>query len=188
LLTALRARQSDAWEMLFKSYGPYVERLVVRVIGFDSEVPDLIDEVFLRALEGVDRLKDAAALKSWLGSVALFTARAWLRNRTSRRRWLDFREPDDIPDVPGNVASPEVSQTLQRTYALLAGIPVDDRIAFALRYINSMELTEIAQILGISLSTTKRRISRAEQLFLTRANKDPVLAEVVIDSERWRSK
>lgn len=188
LVAALRARQRGAWEALFDRYGAYIERLVVRVIGLDSEVPDLIHEVFARALEGFDQLKDPAALKGWLGSISVFTARVWIRNRGSRRRWLNFTAPHDLPEVPANVASPEVSETLGRTYALLEGMPADERIAFSLRFIDGMGLAEIAELAGVSLSTVKRRLSRAEHSFLRRANKDALLSERVAASERWRQK
>lgn len=188
LVAAVRAGQRGAWAALFDRYGAYVERLIVRVVRLDSEVPDLIHEVFARALEGIDQLKEPTALKGWLGSITLFTARAWIRKRGSRRRWLNFTAPDELPEVPANSASPEVSETLERVYALLDGMPVDERIAFSLRFIDGMGLAEIAEVAGVSLSTVKRRVSRAEHSFLRRASKDALLCERVALSERWRQK
>jgi RNA polymerase sigma-70 factor (ECF subfamily) len=186
LVGAVRAGERQAWAALFDRYGPYVERLIVRVVRVDSEIPDLIHEVFARALEGIDQLKEPTALKGWLGSITIFTARAWIRKRGSRRRWLNFTAPHELPEVPANSASPEVSETLERVYALLEGMPVDERIAFSLRFIDGMGLAEIAEIAGVSLSTVKRRLSRAERSFLRSASKDSLLSEHVAVSERWR--
>lgn len=188
LVNAVRAKQPGAWEVLFERYGAYVERLIVRVVGLDAEVPDLINEVFARALEGFDNLKDPLALKGWLGSIAVFTARVWIRNRGSRRKWLHFFAPHDLPDVPAAIAPPEVSQTLDRTYALLQGMAPDERIAFTLRFVDGMELQEIAATTGVSLSTIKRRLSRAESSFRRRASRDSLLSERLAESERWREK
>jgi DNA-directed RNA polymerase specialized sigma24 family protein len=91
LVASLLTHQPGASELLFDRYGPYVERLIVRVVGLDAEVPDLIHEVFARALEGVNVLRDSTALKGWIGSVAIFTARAFLRNRRTRRHWVRFQ-------------------------------------------------------------------------------------------------
>jgi RNA polymerase sigma-70 factor (ECF subfamily) len=188
LVAAVHARQRGAWETLFDRYGSYVERLIVRVVGLDAEVPDLINEVFARALEGFDHLKDPMALKGWLGSIAVFTARGWIRDRGSGRRWLNFLSPDDLPDVPTADVPPEVNEILQRTYALLTGMPTDERIAFTLRFVDGMELQEIAETTEVSLSTVKRRITRAERWFLKRASRDAVLSERVAESERWRAR
>jgi RNA polymerase sigma-70 factor (ECF subfamily) len=81
-----------------------------------------------------------------------------------------------------------VSQTLQRIYAVLQELGTDERIAFTLRYIEGMELHEIAENTGVSLSTVKRRLSRADNIFLKRASRDSLLSERLAESARWGSK
>jgi RNA polymerase sigma-70 factor (ECF subfamily) len=177
LARSLMGHEPGAAELLFERYGAYVERLIVRTVGMDPEVPDLIHEVFARALEGVRGLRESSALKGWIGSVALFTARGFLRGRRIRRRWLSVFSSDEVPEPMAVVASPEVSRTLTRTYAVLDALPTDVRIAFALRMIEGMDLAEIAQLTGMSLSTVKRRIARAHRLFWETARRDPMLRE-----------
>jgi RNA polymerase sigma-70 factor (ECF subfamily) len=67
-------------------------------------------------------------------------------------------------------------------------MPADERIAFALRFIDSMELQEIAEIVKVSLSTVKRRLQRAERMFLQKARQDALLSERVAESVRWRQR
>jgi RNA polymerase sigma-70 factor (ECF subfamily) len=185
LVGALRERRADSPRLLFDRYGDYVERLIVRVLGMDSEVPDLINEVFARALERIDQLDDPAALKGWLGSIALFTARTFLRDKRSRRRFLGFFAPEELPEVPVVGAPAEVSLALLRTYQVLDGFPADERIAFALRFIDGMSLSEIAAMMRVSLGTVKRRLTKAEQRFVTEARRDPLLRECMQHSKRW---
>jgi RNA polymerase sigma-70 factor (ECF subfamily) len=187
LVVSLQAGEAGASELLFDRYGAYVELLIVRVVGLDPEVPDLIQEVFARALEGIRGLRESAALKGWIGSIALFTARAFLRNRRTRRRWLSFLAPHDLPETAATIASPEVSETLRRTYAVLDALPADERIAFALRFVEGMELAHIAEMADVSLSTIKRRLVRAQELFWDAAGKDPLLREHIAD-ERTRTR
>jgi RNA polymerase sigma-70 factor, ECF subfamily len=186
LVASLRAGEPGASDMLFDRYGAYVELLIVRVVGLDPEVPDLINEVFARTLSGLKGLRESSALKGWIGSIALFTARVFLRNRRTRRRWLRFRSPDELPETVAIVALPEVSQTLKRTYAVLDTLPTDERIAFALRFVEEMELTEIAQIARVSLATIKRRLSRAQRLFREAVLRDPLLREHVAQDDAGR--
>jgi RNA polymerase sigma-70 factor (ECF subfamily) len=177
LAESLRRREPGAAELLYDRYGPYVERLVVRAMGLDPEVPDLINEVFARALEGVRGLRQSSALKGWIGSVALFTARRFLRSRRTRRRWVSVFSLDQVPETAAPVVSPEVSQTLLRTYAVLDALPTDERIAFALRFVDGMDLQEVAQVTRVSLATVKRRLVRAQRLFWDQALRDPILRE-----------
>lgn len=178
LVASLRAQEPGASELLFDRYGPYVERLVVRVVGFDAEVPDLINEVFARALEGVKGLRESSALKGWIGSIAIFSARVFLRNRRTRRRWLSFQpEPRDLPERAATTATPEVSQALARAYVVLDRLPAEERIAFALRFVEGMQLAEIAEVAGVSLATVKRRLVKAQRLFWDAARGDPLLRD-----------
>jgi RNA polymerase sigma-70 factor, ECF subfamily len=185
LVQGLRSGSAQAAEQLVERYGEYVERLIVRVLGLDAEVPDLINEVFARAFERIEQLQDATALKGWLGSIAIFTARTFLRDRRTRRRFLGFFAPEELPEVPFRAAPIECSLALSRTYQVLATLAPDERIAFALRFIDGMSLGEVAEVMGVSLGTVKRRLRRGQQCFLDAAERDPLLREVLRTSERW---
>jgi RNA polymerase sigma-70 factor, ECF subfamily len=185
LVAALQAGRAEAGDQLFERYGDYVERLIVRVLGLDAEVPDLINEVFARAFERIERLEDATALKGWLGSIAIFTARTFLRDRRSRRRFLGFFAPEELPEVPYRPAPVECSMALSRTYQVLSTLTPDERIAFALRFIDGMSLGEVAEVMDLSIGTVKRRLKRAQQRFVSAAQRDPLLKDLIQTSERW---
>jgi RNA polymerase sigma-70 factor (ECF subfamily) len=174
--------------VLVDRYGRYVERLLVRVVGLTPDVPDLLHEVFTRALERVHEIKQPDALKGWLGSLTIFTARAWLRNRRFRRTWLRFLPPEEVPDPVAPVLEPDVQDALRRVYRVLEHLPVDERIAFGLRFMDGMGLRETAELCGVSPATIKRRLSRAEARFLADAGRDPLLRERIERGERWRSR
>ena len=128
---------------------------------------------------------EADRLKAWLTSVAVFTARGAIRYRT-RRRWLGYRDPEQMPDVAGNLGDPEASDALRRTYAILNQMPADQRIPFSLRVIDGMPLNEVAEATGVSLATVKRRLARAEYTFVRHAQRDPILCTWVDRHPRWR--
>jgi RNA polymerase sigma-70 factor, ECF subfamily len=186
LISALRARQPGAPAMLVDRFGPYVERLLARIVGLDPELPDLMQDVFVAALSSLGDLKELGALKAWLGSVTVFTARAWIRQRAMRRRWVTIVPPEKVPEPMAQTASPEVNEALARTYAILDKLPADQRIAFALRFVEGMDLSTVASLCRVSLATAKRRIDRAEASFVAAADEDVVLREHVARSPRWR--
>lgn len=176
LVLALRARHPDAGTQLFDRYAPHVRRVLVRVMGPDSEILDLVHDVFVTALESVGRLVDPRALRAWLTQIAVFTARARIRRRVRGRilRLLPFHELPE-PELPP--ADFEGSEAMQAVYRVLAELDTDQRIAFALRFIGGMELTDVAAACGVSLATIKRRLSRAQSIFALGAAREPALAE-----------
>ena len=46
-----------------------------------------------------------------------------------------------------------------------------------LRYVEEMELTEVAEVSGVSLATVKRRLSKAAARIIARARRDAILTE-----------
>jgi RNA polymerase sigma-70 factor (ECF subfamily) len=176
LLEALRANSPGASGALFDRYGEHVERVLARVLGIDSELQDLLHEVFVRALAGVADVRDGTMLKSWLTSIAVFTARECIRRR-SRRRWLQFLPWGDVPEQISPAFDFTGNEVLRATYALLERLPADERIAFTLRFIEGMELTETASACQVSLATIKRRLARAEARLRASAQEHPAVAE-----------
>src|SRR5258706_5588550 len=164
LVASLRAGHLDAGTQLFDRYAPHVRRVLVRVIGPDSELLDLVHDVFVTALESVHRLVDPKALRAWLTQIAVFTARARIRRRV-RGRILRFLPFSELPEPEQPPADFEASEAMQAVYRVLDGLDTDQRIAFALRFVAGMELTEVAASCGVSLATIKRRLSRAQTSF-----------------------
>jgi RNA polymerase sigma-70 factor, ECF subfamily len=176
LVAALTSEDPSARAEVFDRYGPHVQRVLARVLGHDSELADLLHEVFVRALAQIDRLDDPSALKAWLTSIAVFTAREHIRRRV-RGRWLRFFASEDLPEVPFVAAGEEIRESLRSTYAVLDRLGVDDRIAFSLRFIEGLELGEVAAACCVSLNTIKRRLARAEKRFVGLARREPSLRE-----------
>ena len=68
-----RAGDQRAKAALFDRYAAYVRGIVVRLLGLQRDVPDVVHDVFVAALQDIERLQNEAALKSWLTSIAVFT-------------------------------------------------------------------------------------------------------------------
>ncbi len=183
LVDAILAGDSRAAAGIFERYAAHVRRILVRVLGPDSEIDDLIQEVFLAALEGMHRLGDPKMLRGFLTSIAVFTARGCIRKRRRWRPFLQFvAEP---PETTTPRSSPEATQALRSAYRVLDELPADDRIAFALRFIEGMELKEVAIAVDVSLATAKRRVARASAAFTERARREPALVPWIEEGGRW---
>src|SRR5215470_5942514 len=87
LVQALRAGHPGAAAAFYDQHAAHVYRALRSTIGLDDDLPDLLQDVFVRAIDHLDELQDLSRVRSWLTSVAIFTARAHIRRR-SRRKWL----------------------------------------------------------------------------------------------------
>ena len=173
ILTALAARRPVGGAALYDRYRRLVRRILLRLLGSHHDLNDLIQETFVAVIRTIGRVTGPEALRPWITSVAVFTARDELRRRR-RKRFLVFLA-DDVPEIEAPSAPPEAKEALRATYRILSALPADQRIAFALRFIEGMELTEVATACRVSLATIKRRVARAKSTFEAQAGQYPSL-------------
>jgi RNA polymerase sigma-70 factor (ECF subfamily) len=185
VVNGLREGAPWARAALFDRYGADVERTLRRVLGHDrhTELADVVHDTFLQAFASVQKLRDAEALRAWMRSIATHTALRTIRSR-SRRGWLRFHPPEELPEV-SNDPQPEARDACHRTYRVLDRMKAEERVAFALRYLEGCEVAEVATLCGTSVSTLKRRLRRAEQRFVQLASGDEVLRHWIEEGGRW---
>jgi len=174
LVRAMRQGDLRAAGALVDRYGRYVERLVAHLMGADPAIPDLVQEIFTRAITDIRRLRQPELLKFWLRGIAVNTVRSELRRRT-RWSWFAFLDPQTLSDVPAPEGESE-TDLLESVRIILDHMPVDERMILCLRYFDELEQLEIGRTLGISLATVKRRLDRAIERFTLLAGREPSLS------------
>jgi RNA polymerase sigma-70 factor (ECF subfamily) len=100
-----------------------------------------------------------------LSAIVTRTAHKRLRTRRLRRRLglLPTSESTSVIDAIASDANSETRAQLAEIYAVLERLPAQARIALVLRRVEGMNIEEIAQLMGISIATVKRRLQRAEK-------------------------
>ena len=184
LVEELRSGNADAAGAFYDRHSPSVSRILIRILGPDTDLADIHQEVFAEALQGIASLREPSAVKGWLRAIAVNTARTRITRRT-RKWWMWLTDPDDLPEREAPCATDDVLHALDATYRLLDKLAPDERIAFCLRFIDGMDLTDVAAACSVSLTTIKRRLSRAEETFANLAKDDPALEEWMKGGSRW---
>ena len=185
LIQALRSGHPGAAAVFYDQHRAHVYKILRSSLETESDVPDLLQEVFIRALDNIQDLEEPDLIRSWLASIAVFTARAHFR-RIARRRLLDVFSPEKTR--PRDLAPPssEARFALREIHQVLETMPVDERMAFVLRIIDGMTLPDAARACRTSLATFKRRLARAEKQFLAAVAKRPALRQCLEDGTRWK--
>ena len=146
---------------LFRGYSGYVASIAFRMLGRDGDVDDVVQDVFIDAMSGVAGLRDPGAVKGWLRTVTVRCAGRRLR----RRRMLGYIGLDEAVDYQKSLSGAMTGEQrvmLGRVYELLDQMPVKERVAWTLRYMEEESLEDVARLCDCSLATAKRRISAAQ--------------------------
>lgn len=174
LLERARAGDPEVGAALYDRFADLVNRVVYRVMGADTELDDLVQQVFIKVLGGIGRVEDPAALQAWVCAICVNTVRSEIRRRRIRSIVRSSPHP---PDTFAAETDHEARALLRQVYGVLDRLPVEQRLAFTLRFIDGRSLTEVAQMCGCSLATVKRRIVRARERFEVHARRHPDLVE-----------
>ena len=151
-----------SFEALFGRYSGYVAGLAARLLGSgDSELDDVVQDVFWIASRRIAKIADLVQARGWLATVTTRVVRRKLVRR--RFRGLFHASPRSV-DVPARGATAEEHAILARLYEVLDGLPTDQRLAWTLRYLEGEPLDAVAAACGCSLSTAKRRVGAAKSV------------------------
>jgi RNA polymerase sigma-70 factor (ECF subfamily) len=154
------------FDQVFRRYSPYVARVALRLLGHDSEVDDLVQDVFLEAHRGLARLREAGALRGWLARICVRRATRRLRRRKLLALLsLEVVSEHDLPfDASANA---EQRAEVARLYRLLDRLPARERVVWLLRHVEGESLDDLVTLCGCSKSTVQRRL-RSAQAFVAR--------------------
>jgi RNA polymerase sigma-70 factor (ECF subfamily) len=161
--------------IVWDRFSALVRGLLRRSLGPNHDVEDQVQEVFLRFFRQVGTLRDPTAVRSFLIGITIRVAGTELRRRRFRR-WLFLTDTGALPDEAVVVVDEEAREALARLYVILDRVDDESRLAFVLRHIQGLELTDVAAALGISLATTKRRLAKVVPRVHAMVARDPILA------------
>lgn len=163
LVLAARAGESWAQEALFRRYARMVNALAYRLMAGDAECDDLVQDAFIQAFAGLDRLQNPQAFSSWIGSIVVRTAHKRLRRyRLMARLGLRRGEAIDLDQVVARDAPPDAAAEARLLYQCVQELPAEERVMFVLRKVEGMTVAAIAEYTGKSPATVKRRLASAQ--------------------------
>lgn len=164
LLHAWRAGDREAGGVLLQRHFRSVYMFFATKIGHGDDVEDLVQRSFTGALEGLDRFRGDASVKTWLLAIARNVLRQWAWERKRKReRERDLGETSvaDLGVGPSTAFAQHHEHKLLLT--ALQRLPVDDQIVLELYYWEQLKAREIAQVFGIPEGTVRGRIRKAKQ-------------------------
>ena len=179
LVEAVARGDTGALGVVWDRYSHVVRSVLRSNLGADAAVEDLLQEVFIALLRGASELRDPSALRAYLVSVAVRLVLVELRRRRVRR-WVMLSPKGEVPEVPSPPSDLDGTLALRGLGRLLELLPPRRRVAFVLRQVHGLELTEVAAALQVSESTVKREVSRARRAIVARAKRvEPSLWEYI---------
>jgi len=164
-ILVLRCQVGDetAFEELFDRYNARILYYLRRLVGTTGEAEDVMQEVWVKILRGIGKLKEPKALRTWIYRIAHNQAVERLRKQG---REIALDDLDEVPeateeaDALGLIDAAALHEALDRTSP-------EHRAILTLRFMNGLSYKEIAEVIDCSLGTVKSRLHFAKRALRT---------------------
>jgi RNA polymerase sigma-70 factor (ECF subfamily) len=163
------ASELDDIDALVRAYRPRILRFVTFSIGDPDLAESITQDCFFKAWHNRDKFRGDCSVNTWLTSIALNLVRDQQRLQKFRF-WRQARATAiDVTDaasfLPSNESSPE-SRMLAKEQAAhvqnsLQHLSPNQRTVFLMRFIEEMDIAEIAATLKMPVNTVKTHLHRA---------------------------
>jgi len=158
-LLVLKCRQGDkdAFEELVQRWQKRLWHYAYQVTVSESAAWDIVQETWLAIIKGLSKLQDAAVFPCWAFRILNNKCADWLRKRHLQSRLSDqlvnLAQDESDKKQDGN----EEAESLR---AAIEKLSPDSRALLMLRYRESFDISQIAQILDVAEGTVKSRLHR----------------------------
>lgn len=156
----LRAQSGDkrAFDELLKSIQAALFRYIFRLVGEYALAEDILQEVFIIIYRKIGWLNDPNLFRAWAFRIA---SREVFKHLKKEKRWSEqIRDTEILEKVSAKISEeiyePEVIEKLP---TLISEVSPASRAVLILHYLDETPLSQVAEILDISLGTVKSRLA-----------------------------
>jgi RNA polymerase sigma-70 factor, ECF subfamily len=162
---------AEEFDLIVRRHQRRVHRVLLMLVRDAEEADNLTQECFLRAYQNLTNFRGEASLETWLLRIAANLARDHARSRKvsfwKRLLGLDGDDDGAAQHVASGQASPEqillAREDVQAVWDAANQLSQQQRAVFLLRFVEEMELSEIAAALDLQVGSVKTHLFRALQ-------------------------
>jgi RNA polymerase sigma-70 factor, ECF subfamily len=184
LIAAVLKGDAASFEPLVEKYSPRIFATARRYARRESEVEDIVQEVWLKAFEKLGTFRGEAPFEHWLMRLAVHTCYDALR-RHQHNREMAFSELSEAEDdwldrfisQPAS-ATEDADAARQLVQRVLEELSPASRLIITLAEIEQLSMKEVSRLTGWSVPLAKVRAFRARaemRKVLSRIAKDKYL-------------
>ncbi len=159
-----RARNGDmsAFEQLYRSHVDRIRALCVRLTADTALGDELCQRTFVRAWQQLHTFRGDSAWGTWLHRIAVTQMLMEQRSASRRGRVLDLAPPTAKTTPEGALLDLERAMTR---------LPDRARAVFVLHDVEGYRHSEVADLLGVTVGTSKAQLHRARRLLREELNR-----------------
>jgi RNA polymerase sigma factor (sigma-70 family) len=159
LISRCREGDQEAHFRLYKLYARSMYNVGYRIVNNADEAQDVLQEAFISAFRNLEFYRGDATFGAWLKRIVVHKAINHLKKRK-----LERFPDDETFDIRQEEADEEVfPMSVESVRSAIEELPDGYRAVLSLYLVEGYDHGEIAEILGISESTSKSQFNRSKK-------------------------
>jgi RNA polymerase sigma-70 factor (ECF subfamily) len=163
---ATAAAELDNFDAVVRLHWPAVFRFALASLRDHDAAQTITQDCFVKAWRGRGTFRGGSTVKTWIMRIAVNLVRDHGRNRRlqfwkrATARVLDMQVPDEQPSAEARILR---NERIRAVWDVSGSLPEQQRTVFLLRFVEDMDLLEIASAMGLKEGTVKVHLFRAVQ-------------------------
>ncbi len=158
LIKACRKRHRKAQKTLYERYTPKMFGICRRYVKRHEDAEDVLVEAFFKVLTNIDQYKGEGSFEGWIRRIVVNECLMFLRKKHNFHLTLEIAD-FDMPNYYTAQQDLEADDILN----VLDQLPTGYRTVFNLYVLEGYKHREIAELLGISINTSKSQLILAKK-------------------------
>ncbi|MCX2452873.1 sigma-70 family RNA polymerase sigma factor [Pedobacter sp. PLR] len=144
---------------IYKLYAKAMYNVALRIVNFDDEAEDVLQEAFLDAFTRIESFRGETTFGLWLKQIVINKSINYLRKRK-----VEFVSMDavDIAEPLDHMEEEDLEWRVEEVRTAIAALPDRYRVVLSLYLFEGYDHEEISHILKISESTSRTQYMRAK--------------------------
>lgn len=158
IIEMCRRNDRKAQKVLFERYSPKMFGVCMRYVKNREDAEDVLIEGMYKVMANIKTYKSEGSFEGWIRRIVVNEALMWLRKKHNFRMTVEISNID----IKTTITAQDHLQE-QDILKLLDRLPTGYRTVFNLYVIEGFKHREIAEMLGISINTSKSQLILAKK-------------------------
>lgn len=158
-----------AHEQLYNAYASTMLTICMRYCKDKSEAEDIMQEGFIKVFTNLKKFRSEGSFEGWIKRIMVNTA---LNHYQRNLKHYFHNQLEDIQEAIGDFNDedfhPDENITRKKLLSLIQELPEGYRFVFNLYVFENYSHKEIAEVLGISVNTSKTQLFKARKWLMKR--------------------
>jgi RNA polymerase sigma-70 factor (ECF subfamily) len=161
-----------AFNLLYRKYAATMLGICIRYCRNRDEAEDILQDGFIKVFENIGRFRQEGSLEGWIKRIMVRTAIDHLNQglKLAFVQELSAREESQIPDESQteDLYNDDPGISADELLKMIQSLPPGYRMVFNLYALEGYSHNDIAEMLGISVSTSKTQLFKARNMLKKR--------------------